>query len=338
MRLSARLKYKSQPVSVPSRLDCAEKILIIIPEDTFMALEQVETVVSIVSHYSQAEISLFCEQSTASYFKKIKGITSIITYAESERFLFSRDFRTYGKMLAREQFDVLFFLEREAHPAFLNLVVQSSIPLRICYEGTADFPFFNFRVRPSSGRTYIGDQNRYMLDALNIPVQKNIRWSASKQSREELEQLLLEYKISSDASLLLIDAFYLFNLGTKEWARSLIDAVISSHSSLQVCLYASDTDNAGFVNLVKSFSAPVISDLSSSRIAALVNRSSIVVSGKALLFQIARLLGVAAVGIFTELDGQLLYRETDQTRAAFFAKMPDENTVQKVIDSIDELV
>ncbi|MFP4416292.1 MAG: glycosyltransferase family 9 protein [Chitinispirillaceae bacterium] len=338
LRMFARMKYKSLSVDVPSRLRCAEKILIILPEEPFMALQQVETVVSMVSHFSRSEITLFCEQSVAAYFKKIKGITSILTYEKTERFLFSRDFRTYGKVLARERFDVLFFLEKAPKPALLSIVIQSSVPLRISYEGVGDFPFFNFRVRPSENRIFMGDQNLYLLEALNIPVQKNIRWSVSKQGMEELEQLLQEHTIDSDAELLLVDINYVNQLCGKEWASTLIQELESRFAETQLCLYSSDTSNQGFVNWLQTFSIPVLSDLSSSRIAALVRRSSVVISGRSLLFQLAHLLGVAAIGIFLPDEVATMYRPTGSSKAVECGRKPDEDVSQKVIESVGELI
>jgi hypothetical protein len=336
VRATARCLRKSRHMILPGDATKARTVAIILPEDRFEALHQLSNVLALLSLFKEAHIVIIGELRVASLFEHIQDAAEILTYDASGRYLFSKELASLANMLSEKEFDVCFLLERTPDVALLHLMARISPRIRIGYDGAGDYPFLNVRVRPLGTRRHISAQNMLMAEALGAKPPQGIRWTVSKDTSEEIAHTLRECRIDEDAVLLGLDAGLFFGLFGEQWTDMLVDK-LSGLSGMSLYVFSDATPAEPFLGWLERRGLPTISASAPSRCAALVQRSEAVVSGRAVLFELANLLGKPSIGVFAEDEVGRYCRPSLLCRPVAYSGRPDEQTVAEVCRQIFSL-
>jgi ADP-heptose:LPS heptosyltransferase len=290
-----RRQHESQ-VNFPINISHVKNIVIILPEDRLQSLYQLKNVISLVSTFKHAAITLLCEQSIASVVNMIPGL-SIIEYDIEDRIGFGSSFLNLSRQF-RGSADICFLLDHHPELAVLYFTGATHAPIRIGYHDSGEYPFLNLHVRPSVFKKYLPDWNCSIAQMFSAESE-NLQWCVAKKTIEEVEHLMKESGMKREPRLAGIDIASLLNTFGETGTSKLISAILSLRT-FKWYIYLSEGTTAA--SWIQQFNVPILSDLSVSRSAALVTLSELVITGNSMLYGLATLLNNSAIGFFDESE------------------------------------
>ncbi len=329
-------KCGSYILDLPDDLSAVKNILFILPEDPLEALLQVVNIVSIINHFNKThktQVVFLCEKKVMPYFNNFHGVTSIFEYETSERYLFSHFFVELQKLLCKEYIDLCIFLERDPDLSLLYISCMVQANIRVAYNDTAPFPFFNFHIHTANNLIHQSEQNTAMARSFGAEIQSDLHWSVTKETVEEISVMLKESSIPETQWLGGIDAHLFYYSFGDSWTEKLIETLTVLEDKMWY-LYVATIPEQSFLNWLKARKMPVFTDLSPSRLAALLNKSDLIISGRTMVYELAALLHRPTIGIFKEEELHQYCRLNSQSMGIPYLKKPDEETISRVIDKV----
>jgi ADP-heptose:LPS heptosyltransferase len=326
-------RFKAPPLVFPWNCSTMKKVLAILPEEPVEAFHQISNYIRISGLFHDASFVVFCTREVRPYFQQVHPQAAFIEYERRQRFLFSKEFDEWGKELHDEEFDLCLMLERSPDASLLYLAGKTAAAVRAGYCGAGEFPFLNLQVNPSSKQPYLADQNALMANVFGAPKAVPIGWSVSKETIDELSHMARELSISPAARLVGVDAEFLFNAFGAEWTRRLFDAFSKSGDDV-FCSLIDGEPSEELSEFLTSLNIPVFSNLSASRLAAILTRCVCTVSGRSVLFELANLLCKPVVGIFEKDSCSRYCRQSASTRGITYTAQPDHATIQSIADAV----
>ncbi|HEX2959971.1 MAG TPA: hypothetical protein VHO70_24255 [Chitinispirillaceae bacterium] len=296
LSLVLKRRQHESVVNFPINISHVKNIVIILPEDRLQSLYQLKNVISLVSTFKHAAITLLCEQAIASVVNMIPGL-SIIEYDIEDRIGFGSSFLNLSRQF-RGSADICFLLDHQPELAVLYFAGSTRAPIRIGYHDSGDYPFLNLHVRPSAFKKYLPDWN-CSIAQMFTSERENLQWCVAKKTIEEVEHLMKESGIKKDNRLAGIDVASLVNAFGETGASKFISTACSL-KTFKWYLYLSEEITAA--SWIQQFNLPVLSDFSVSRAAALVTLSELTITGNSMLYALATLLDRSAIGFFKESE------------------------------------
>ncbi|MBD3394465.1 MAG: hypothetical protein GF418_02465 [Chitinivibrionales bacterium] len=324
------------PLRLPADLTGARRLAVILPEDPLESLHAMSVVGALVNHFSGAEVVIACERRVAGFFERVRGIADVVAYDRGERYLYSREFGELGDMLSQKACDACVILEKNPDASLWYLIARMAPPIRIGYAQAASYPFLNVRIRTTGEAAHASDQNLLAAAVMGAKPVPPATWSVSKETIEEMRHALREYRIPEGAAVACLDAAYLYGRFGAEWTSTLVNTV-REIDNLEWVIYAGDSADEDLVAWIERSGLPAFPALSPSRSAALIQVSCAVVSGKAVLFELAHLLGKPAIGVFEENEVCRYCRPDGLSHVAGFSGRPDDRTAGRVKEIIGTL-
>ncbi|MBD3420827.1 MAG: hypothetical protein GF398_11975 [Chitinivibrionales bacterium] len=323
-------------VQMPVEQKSIRKILCIMPENVLDALQQVGTVVSIVSHFDNAEINLLCEVRVSPFFQKMYRVSGVFEYTSNECYEFSEKIEELGFLIKQEEYDLCVMLDKRPPFAVAYLGGLSRAPIRICYSHAAAYPYCNVRITPDESNTYLPTRNLSLAKHLGAPPRMNNKWIVSKEALEEIEHLLREAQIPADAALVGIDACEFYHRHGKQWLELLCSS-INENTSLVPYVYLHAFDAVDVFNWAGTTKIAAFSHLKVSRWAALIHCSKHIVSGRSPFFELANLLHKSVIGIFEQSEIDSNFCKFPHTQVVSYQDAANESTVRNILDSLSSL-
>jgi ADP-heptose:LPS heptosyltransferase len=298
LKFLLKRKHRAPPLKFPVDIPSVKEVLIILPEDYLEVLHQLKNIVSLMTLFKHAGITLLCEREVAPYVKMLPGL-NIVEYCAQDHF--SSDFSRTAQQF-RGVVDICFLLDTSPDLPMLYLAGSTAAPVRVGYCNAGDFPFLNLHIRPSPQRVYLADWYCSMAETFGSKT-GDIRWRVARKTVEEVDHLIKELKIAPDASLIGFDALHFIRTFGSEWTEAFMRRIASLQAGTIYFHVKSVTLDQELVWLCKQ-NVPSFADLSASRLAALVGKSKFVISGKTPMYALAGLLHRPAVGFFAaeEID------------------------------------
>jgi len=330
------LRKLRRPFELPGMIVSAKSLLVIASEDPLRALHQIDTIMAVTGLLKKAAVTLVCESQVAGYFRILPGISRVFEYAGAERRLFSPVFSRLGRQVAELEPDVCMLLEESPDLSLLRLVAQSRAPLRAGYRDGAVFPFVNFAVRLSAAPRYLSDTYAELARAIGAPAPRPPRWTASRQALDDVAQLLRDYSILPGTRIAGIDCGFLYREFGPGWTGALVGALGAAVRCTYYCVAAQDIDEA-FMDWCRGCGLVVMPRLNTSRLAALLAGSQFLVTGNTVLFQLGRLLGTPAAGVFSGREIGVFCKPDRLACGIAYGQRPDESTVAQVVAAAREL-
>jgi ADP-heptose:LPS heptosyltransferase len=311
------------------------RVLIILPSKRLKVLHQLKNLAELTAFFKNAAISIVAEETCAPLVKLVDR-TNVIEYRYEEKKLFTSTFN----QLIREFHgivDLCCLLTREEDLPLLYLAGMTAAPIRIGYVGSGGSPFLNLQVAPSPSRAYLPEWNSALAEMLGAKRAKRVRWGASKETTAEIDHLLKEMHFDPRARLVGVDADFARRRFGASWAERFIKALIPVTQG-SVYLYAKDDEDHGIMEWLSQFNLPLIHSISVSQLAALISRSSIIVTGNTLLFGLATLMEIKTVGLFEEKHLASYCPPSPVIKGISFERSPDEKTIEDAALAVAELL
>ncbi len=333
LRRAVEKRYHAPSLVFPYAVDRSKRLLIIAPADPLPALHQLTCVASLAAYLPQAHIAVLCERKVTPFYRTISGVKEFIEYDLDQRYLFSKEFDRIGKDVQSGGYDVCLMLDSRPDLSLLYLAGQSAASVRVGLAGAGEYPFLNLHLNPAPGTSNLTDRSLLVAAALGIPVRAKTSWSVSKESVEEVGQMLREVKIDPEARLIGIDGCGFFSSFGKSWTQTLVDMLLSKRRACY--FYCFDAPDAEAFSWMERQGLPVFSNLPVSRGAALVHKSEIVVAGPGVMFELADLLRTPVAGVFTADEFGRYCKESETTWGVRIDSRPDQTTVESVGRIVD---
>ncbi len=326
---------KTAPFAFPIDGTSFRKVLIIFPADRVQALCQVENAASLIKVFSNAQVSLLVETPVAPLAKMI-GFGEIVEYLPEEKRLFSPGLAGLNDRFTGAV-DCCCLLARDEDLPLNYLTGLTGARLRAGYGGAADFPFINLRINPDSANRYLPESNCAMAEAFGAPPGGRRAWSPPASTSADVERLLREVRLDSAVRLFGIDVLPLYKLFGGRGAEECISALMTSVDG-GVYFFCGEAPPRAIAQRLAALVAPVLPVLTIPQTAALLRRTACIVSGKSLFFGLATLLGIKAVGIFTEKDLPLYCKPSSTVKGVSCSgEGRDTESVASLVAAIREL-
>ncbi len=326
---------KSGPFAFPIEGASFRRVLIIFPADPVQALCQLENAAALIKVFSDARVSLLAEPPVAPLAGML-GSGEIIEYRSAEKQLFSPGLASLIDRFKGE-IDCCCLLTREEDLSLAYLAGMTGARLRAGYGGAADFPFINLRVNLDSGNRYLAGSNCTMAETFGAPPCSGRTWSFPAGASGEVDRLLREVRLDGSSRLFGIDVLPLYKLfgdrGAEECISALMTAAVGG-----VYFFCGEAPPRPIAERLAALVAPVFSALTIPQTAELLRRTACIVSGKSLFFGLATMLGIKAVGIFTENELPLYCKPSSKVRGIHCSgKGRDEEAVTSLLAAVREL-
>lgn len=336
VRFSAQLANRNQRIEFPKDLSNASRFLCVASDTVLDAIHEVDAVNSIAAAHDGARVDVLCESSCAPLFANVGGLSEVFAYNRSECFLFSDSMRRIRRNVRREQYDACVLLNPDPDDAVLLLITSSGIKLRVGLGGGARYPVTNIEYNPSRDATHIDDRCLGMLRVLGVNKRYGAKWTVAREAMDEIGHLMREFGVDPKVAPHLVDTGHFYREFGPEWTSGLLQSLTSNEK--QVWFHFSLRPIEGeFLRWLGQHNLPCFSDLSLSRAAAVVKKSAVVVTGRAVSFELARMLGRPSVGIFQEKELGTYFKSRASSMGLTFVERPDEETIRKATKAVESV-
>lgn len=324
-------KHHVPTLCFPVNISAVNEVLIILPEQQLQVLHQLKNVISLMTLFKHAGITLLCEHSVAPLIKMVPGL-NIIEYDAQDHF--SSEFSSIAQQF-RGKIDICFLLDTTPDLPMLYLAGSTAAQTRVGYCDAGDYPFLNLHIRPSTQRVYLADVYSSMAEVFGAKPGE-LRWRVAKKTIEEIDHLIKELKMKPDVPLIGFDAVYFIrNFGT-EWTDSFMRK-ISDLKLGTIYFHVENSRNESEVIWLCKQNVPSFADLSASRLAALVSKSNLILTGNTSTYALAGLLHRPAVGFFREDEIARYCPQTPLLTGVTFTDRPDEQAIDQCIHLIQQM-
>jgi ADP-heptose:LPS heptosyltransferase len=321
-------KHKVPQLSFPVDIPAVKEILIVLPEEHLQVLHQLRNIISLMTLFKHAGITLLCERGVAPYIKMVPGL-NIVEYNAQDHF--SAEFSRMAQQF-RGSVDICFLLDTTPELPVLYLVGATAAGIRVGYCDVGEYPFLNLHIRPSEERTYLADWYSCMAETFGARSGE-IRWRVAQKTVEEVEHLIKELKMKPDAPLLGFDAVHFMRSFGIEWTEKFLAELNKLKLGTIYFHVAHETREEELIWLCKQ-NVPSFPDLSTSRLAALVSKSKIVISGNTPMYALAGLLFTPAVGFFPENEIERYCPQSALLKGVACKGQPDEENIAAMLDLV----
>lgn len=327
-----RKKLKNKIMEIPTELHKCAHVLIILPQDRFELVFQLENLLSILSLYKTRKITLLCPSQNSSFFRGLQGIT-VQEYTTEEMQLYSFQWKTLIKEF-EGVFDICINLQKEENLDLLYLVGLCKIPIRIGYGQAGDYPFHNIRLKNSPDpNSNVSERNKIIANYLGAPGKKRFEWGVSKTTSEEVRQLLKDLKMVKGAFLTGIDLNSLETYCGKEWCEDLI-STLQQHATGQFYIFGGiEGKNPDMGDDAFSIMPP----LSVPRTAALIKQTDLIITSKSVLLGLAQLSSCPIAAVLNNEDFSRFCRENSRITQISFSRHQKDEALTQITELFKQL-
>jgi hypothetical protein len=318
---------KSVPFSFPIDTYSVGNVLIFMPEQPIEILYQLKNLLSILSIFKHATISVVCEENASNFIKMIPGIT-IIEYKKEEKDKLSPEFIELAAEFENKT-DLCLLLDRKPHFSILYFVGITKAAVRAGYEEAGGYPFLNLKIRSSLNKGYISDSNCLLSQLFGLQTEM-LRMAVARKTLEEVDHLLKESHINPNFALLGIDALFFLRQFGEKWLEQFLALLHKSYQG-STYLYISDELSDQEQQWFKKQNEVTFFELTAPRIAALIYRTDLVIAGNTIMYGLAAILNMTAIGFFTENEKEIYCPDTPKLKGIIYKGIPDEQTVSKLV-------
>jgi ADP-heptose:LPS heptosyltransferase len=254
---------------------------------------------------------------------------TILEYVPSGLLFLSKGLDEWARRISAEAFDVCVVLERRPKAPLLYLAGRSSAPVRAGYGGSGEAPFYNLHINPSAERKYLSDWNfamAQMFGAINLPqVHFDISIGA-------LDDISCKMPQGAGAQIGIDAGFFLRKFGAA-WTRELCRRISENRSFS--CSILCEGEGEKRLDGIGSFS--LFPNLGPAHLGALLSKSDCLVSGGALSFKLAQLMGRPVIGVFETSAAQRYCHGSANARGLAYCARPDGSTIEKIVQMVNDI-
>jgi hypothetical protein len=314
-----RNKFRKQFFRFPVDPHSVSSVLIVLPESSLDVLYQLKNILSIMAVFTKAKVTAFCPDTETSLLKMLPEL-EIVEYPKEEPDRFAC-FSSFTRQF-KNNVDICILLDRTPDISKVTFVISTNAPIRAGYKDAGDFPFLNLKVGANPDEHYLPQRNSMMAEMFGKGFESP-KFSVSKKLIDDVEHMLKEQRISDDAGLIGVDALYFLDKYGQQWFLKLIAQIEKDFSGKLYC-YLSREPSQQEATFFTSEGIRCITPLSESRLAALVTKSSIILSANSVLYGFCAMFGINAVGLFNSSEYKNYCPDTPKLQGIVYEGKSDE--------------
>jgi hypothetical protein len=314
-----RKKFRKKLFRFPVDPHSVSSVLVVLPESSLDILYQLKNILSIMAIFTKAKVTAICPEAETSLLKMVPDL-EIAEYPndETDRFaifsVFTRQFKN--------NVDICILLDRTPDISKVSFVVSTNAPIRAGYKDAGDFPFLNLKVGVDKDERYLLQRNCLMAEKFGKGFE-TFKFSVSRKLIDDVEHMLKEQRISDDAGLIGVDALYFLEKYGQQWFLKLVTQIKKDFSEKLYC-YLSREPSQQEATFFTGEGIPCITPLSESRLAALVIKSTLLVSSNSVFYGLGAILGIKAVGFFKSSEYKTYCPGTSKLQGIIYDGKSDE--------------
>ncbi len=314
-----RKKFRKKFFSFPVDPQSIESVLVVLPESSLEILYQLKNILSLMAIFTKAKVTALCPDTGVALLKMIPEL-EIVEYPtdDPDRFIVFSFFKRQFK----NNVDVCILLDKAPDIAKVSFVVSTNAPIRAGYKDTVDFPFLNLKVGANPDDHYLPQRNCIMAQKFGKGF-KTIKFSVSKNLIDEVECTLKEQRISYDGGLIGVDALFFLEKYGQQWFLKLV-AQIKKEFSANMYGYLSREPSQKEAAFFTGEGIRCIPPLVESRLAALVTKSTLIVSSNSVFYGLGAMFGIKAIGFFNSADYKIFCPGTQKVQGVVYDGQTDE--------------
>jgi ADP-heptose:LPS heptosyltransferase len=330
VRQWCRRRCGDAPLRYPLDLEHVRSLLMVLPEDVLESLYQVDNVLSIKEHFSQASVTFLCNSDVAEYYHSIAADASFVEYNTAERYLFSKVLAYHEAALTRERFQLCFLLETAPDLALLDLIGRCGAPVRAGYEHAAEYPFLNHVVRLPAQTGFLAHRYGALARSLGAQPARRSKLAVGRDAAEGVSLLLRDLRLDPSSTLLCIDSCGLERRYGRPWVEQLVVS-LRDQTDAVLCVPAQHGTDERALGWLSERGATVVPPLTVPRLAALIARSALVVSGEGPVLRLAALLDRRAAGVLPAATMGIHVPDGGTVTGVAFEELPNADTIARVV-------
>jgi len=314
-----RKKFRKKLFRFPVDPNSVGSVLVVLPESSLEILYQLKNILSLMAIFNKAKVTAFCPESETSLLKMIPDL-EIAEYPkeESDRFaifsLFTRQFKN--------NVDICILLDRTPDISKVSFVVSTNAPIRAGYKDAGEFPFLNLKVGADPDQHYLPQRNCLMAEKFGKGFE-SLKFSVSRKLIDDIEHMLKEQRIAEDSGSIGIDALYFLEKYGQQWILKLVAQIKKDFSEKLYC-YLSREPSQQEATFFTNEGIRCITPLAESRLAALVIKSTLIVSSNSVFYGLGAILGIKAVGFFKSSEFKTYCPDTSNLQGIIYDDKSDE--------------
>jgi len=312
-------KFRKQLFRFPVDPHSISSVLIVLPESSLEILYQLKTVLSLMAIFTKAKVTAFCPDAGTSLLKMIPGL-EIVTYLKEETDHFA-SFSSFSRQF-KNNVDICILLDRTPDITKVLFVTSTNAPIRAGYKDAGDFPFLNLKVGANPDKQYLPQRNGMMAEMFSKEFESP-KFSVSRKLIDDVEHMLKEQRFAEDAGLIGIDGLYFLDKFGQQWFLKLVRQIEKDFSEKVYC-YLSREPSQQEATFFTTERIRCITPLTESRLAALVTKTSLILSSNSLLYGLATIFGVKAIGLFSNSEYKDYCPDTQKTQGLIYEGKSDE--------------
>ncbi len=320
-----RKKFRKKFFSFPVDPQSVGSVLVVLPESSLEILYQLKNILSLMAIFTKAKVTAFCPDTGVSLLKMIPEL-EIVEYPtdEPDRFaifsFFTRQFKN--------NVDICILLDRAPDISKVSFVVSTNAPIRAGYKDADDFPFLNLKVGANPDQHYLPQRNCMMAEKFGKGFE-TIKFSVSRNLVDEVERMFKEQRISHDGELIGVDALYFLEKFGQQWFLKLVAQIRKDFSEKMYC-YLSREPSQQEATFFTGEGIRCITPLVESRLAALVTKSSLILSSNSVFYGLGAMFGIKAIGLFSSSDYKIFCPDTQKLQGVVYDGKTDEQCLMEL--------
>jgi len=165
-----------------------------------------------------------------------------------------------------------------------------------------------------------------------------IRWRVAQKTIEEVDHLIKELKMKPDVPLIGFDAIHFIRTFGTDWTDRFMKRITELQLGTIYFHVENERAESEVIWLCKQ-NVPSFADLSTSRLAALVSKSKLIISGNTPTYALAGLLHRPAVGFFKEDEFARYCPQNVLLKGiAYSQQRPDDEAIEGLVALIKKPV
>ncbi|NLD94321.1 MAG: hypothetical protein GX639_16830 [Fibrobacter sp.] len=328
-----RKKFRKKFFSFPVDPQSIDNVLVVLPESTLEILYQLKNILSMMAIFTNAKVTALCPDTGVALLKMIPEL-EIVEYPtdDPDRFIVFSFFKRQFK----NNVDICILLDRTPDIAKVSFVVSTNAQIRAGYKDTVDFPFLNLKVGANPDDHYLPQRNCMMAEKFGKGF-KTLKFSVSKNLIDEVECLLKEQRISYGDGLIGVDALYFLDKYGQQWFLKLV-ALIKKEFSANIYCYLFREPSQKEVTFFTGEKIRCITPLVESRLAALVTKTSLIVSSNSVFYGLGAMFGIKAIGFFNSDDYKIFCPGTRNVQGVIYDEKTDEQCLVELCTQMKHMM
>lgn len=307
------------------------------PPDLLPTLHSIPIITSIAKTSDATTIDIMCCEAAKPFLSPLGNVRTIYDYDPADFALGSLSYTALRRSIKETFYDVCLILSQDANNEHPLICAQSGAALRVGFYGSSAYPFVNLSAKALTAHATPTLKNTFLLSILGIKLHHETRFIVDKKSHDDIDHACIEAGINKKEPLLGIDFNYLETIIGHDSAVKLATYLALGWSGTTYLYLNDSADHERHATTLGGHSFSVFASLPVSRMASLIDRSALIVSGATPFFITANLLGKKAIGLFIDASNSSHEADTPTQVSIFLDQVGVSNLPDAIRKALKQI-